>query len=72
MNTTAFVAVVILAGAFLAIFGALYLGAVRAFERGELDQGGVRVLRWAVLGQLLIYVLIALTTLFAVPPGPPG
>lgn len=70
MNGAALVAVIVLAGAFLAIFGSLYLGAVRSYRRGELDEAGVRILRWAVLGQLCIYVVLALTALFSVPPAP--
>jgi hypothetical protein len=70
MNGAALVAVIVLAGAFLAIFGSLYLGAVRSHRRGELDETGVRILRWAVLGQLCIYVVLALTSLFSVPPAP--
>ena len=70
MNGAALVAVIVLAGAFLAIFGSLYLGAVRSHQRGELDEGGVRVLRWAVLGQLCIYAVLAITAFFSVPPAP--
>jgi hypothetical protein len=70
MNGTALVAIAVLAGAFLAIFGSLYLGALRSHRRGELDEAGVRILRWAVLGQLCIYVVLALTALFSVPPAP--
>jgi hypothetical protein len=61
MNTAALVAVVLFAGAFLAIFGALYVGAVRSYQRGELDFEGIRILRWALLGQVVIYVLLAIT-----------
>jgi hypothetical protein len=70
MNGAALIAVIVLAGAFIAIFGSLYLGAVRSHQRGELDQAVVRILRWAVLGQLCIYVLLALTAFFSVPPAP--
>jgi hypothetical protein len=69
VNGPALVAVIVLAAAFLAIFGSLYLGAVRSHERGELDYAGVRILRLAVLGQLAIYVVLAITAFFAVPPG---
>lgn len=68
MNGPALLAVVILAGVFLAIFGSLYLGAVRSYGRGELDHAGVRILRLAVLGQLVIYVVLAITAFFTVPP----
>jgi hypothetical protein len=69
VNGPALVAVIVLAAAFLAIFGSLYLGAVRSYERGELDYAGVRILRLAVLGQLAIYVVLAITAFFTVPPG---
>ena len=61
MNLAALLAVAAFAGALLAIFGALYVGAVRSYHRGELDAEGIRILRWAMLGQLLIYVLLAIT-----------
>ena len=70
MNGTALVAIIVLAAAFLAIFGSLYLSAVRSQRRGELDATAVRILRWAVLGQLCIYVVLALTAFFSVPPAP--
>lgn len=61
MNVAALVAVILFAGTMLAIFGALYIGAVRSCERGELAFEGVRILRWALAGQLFIYVLLAIT-----------
>ena len=70
MNGTALVAIIVLAAAFLAIFGSLYLSAVRSQLRDELDATAVRILRWAVLGQLCIYVVLALTAFFSVPPAP--
>lgn len=70
MNGAALVAILVLAAAFLAIFGSLYLGAVRSQRRDELDEAGVRILRWAVLGQLCIYVVLAVTAFFSVPPAP--
>jgi hypothetical protein len=45
----------------LAIFGALYVGAARSYRRGELDFEGIRILRWALLGLISIYVLLAVT-----------
>lgn len=72
VNVGALVAVVVLAAAFLAIFGSLYRGAVRAFARGELDAAGVRILRRAVLGQLAIYIVLALTAFLTIPPAPPS
>jgi hypothetical protein len=70
VNGAALVAIIVLAAASLAIFGSLYLGAVRSQHRGELDEAGVRILRWAVLGQLCIYVVLALTAFFSVPSAP--
>ncbi|HEY5519612.1 MAG TPA: hypothetical protein VIK08_03060 [Candidatus Limnocylindrales bacterium] len=61
MNVQALLAIFIFAGALLAIFGALYVGAVRAYRRGELDIEGIRILRWALLGHIAIYVLLAVT-----------
>ncbi len=61
MNVAALVAVILFAGTMLAIFGALYIGAVRSYERGELAFEGVRILRWALAGQLFIYLLLAIT-----------
>ncbi len=69
MNVEALIAVILFAVAMLAIFGALYLGAVRAYQRGELAFEGIRILRWAVLGQLVIYVLLAITTFLGRPAG---
>lgn len=70
MNGAALVAIALLAAAFLAIFGSLYLGAVRSHRLGELDAAAVRILRWAVLGQLCIYAVLAITAFFSVPPAP--
>jgi hypothetical protein len=70
VNGAALVAIIVLAAAFLAIFGSLYLSAVRSQRRGELDATAVRILRWAVLGQLCIYVVLAVTAFFSVPPAP--
>ena len=61
MNVAALIAVILFAGGLLAIFGTLYVGAVRSYERGELAFEGIRILRWALAGQLCIYVLLAIT-----------
>jgi len=42
VNGAALGAIIVLAAAFLTIFGSLYLGAVRSQRRGELDEAGVR------------------------------
>jgi hypothetical protein len=61
LNLFALGAVVVLAGALLAVFGSLYLVAARSFRRGELAEEGLRMLRWALLGQVALYVLLAIT-----------
>jgi len=61
VNVAALLAVVVFASVLLAIFGALYVGAVRSYERGELDFEGIRLLCWALVGQLVIYALLAVT-----------
>jgi hypothetical protein len=61
VNLAALLAVLAFAGLMLAIFGGLYAGAVRSYRRGELDFEGIRILRWALLGQFSIYVLLGVT-----------
>jgi len=61
VNVSALLAVVAFAGVLLAVFGALYRGAVQSYEHGELDFEGIRLLRWALAGQLVIYALLAVT-----------
>jgi hypothetical protein len=61
VNLGALIAVIVFAGVLLAIFGILYLGAWRSYARGELDIQGIRVLRWALLGHIAIYILLAIT-----------
>ncbi len=67
MNVPALVAVGIIGGACLVIFGLLYAGAVRSQRAGELAAEGVRILRWAVAGQLVLYALLALTAFLGIP-----
>lgn len=52
-------AVCAFAGVMLASFGTLCAGAVRSYSRGELGFEGIRILRWAMLGLITIYVLLA-------------
>ena len=61
MNTIALAAVLILAAALLAIFGSLYMVAWRSYKRGEVGIEGIRTLRWALLGQVVLYVLLGIT-----------
>ena len=63
MDVGALVAVILFAIALLAIFGALYVGAARSCARGDLDMQGLKMLQWALLGHIAIYILLALTTL---------
>ena len=58
---SALVAILAFAGALLAIFGALYWEALRSYTRGEMGKDGIRVLRWALLGYLVLYALLAVT-----------
>jgi hypothetical protein len=61
MNTSALVAVFIFALAFLGIFGWLYYDAIKSHKRGEMSFDGIMILRWALFGVLLIYVILGLT-----------
>ena len=61
MNPSALAAIAVLAGALLSVFGVLYRMAARSHARGELDYDGIRILRWALLGQLAIFAILALT-----------
>ena len=61
MNTPALVAVIVLAAALLAIFGSLYMIAWRSYKRGELSMEGIRLLRWALLGHMVLYALLGIT-----------
>lgn len=65
MNLDALVAIFAFAGAVIGIFGWLYAGASRSFAHGELGAGGVRLLRWALVGYVVIFVLLATTALLA-------
>lgn len=62
MNLGALAAVVAFAGVLLLVFGLLYRGAARSRARGELGDEGVSVLRWALLGYLAIFVVLAITS----------
>ena len=61
MNTSALAAIAVFAGALLAVFGVLYRMAARSHARGELSHDGILILRWALLGQLAIFAILALT-----------
>lgn len=61
MNVSALIAVIVLAGALLAIFGSLYRSASHSHARGEMDIQGIKILRWALLGHITLYALLAIT-----------
>jgi len=64
MNVSALLAVVAFAAVLLAVFGVIYLGARRSYLRGELGAGGLRILRWALLGHVTIFILLGITAFF--------
>jgi hypothetical protein len=59
VNVGALLAVAAFAGVLLFVFGLLYLGASRSRARGELDPEGIRILKWALLGHLTIFAILA-------------
>ncbi len=61
MNLGALTATFLLAGALLVVFGLVYRVAVRSHARGELSYDGIRLLRWALAGQLAIFVVLGIT-----------
>ena len=61
MNPSALAAIGLFAGALMLVFGLVYLGAVRSRARGELSKEGTNILRWALLGQLVIFVVLGVT-----------
>ncbi|MDG6954130.1 MAG: hypothetical protein JRN16_05045 [Nitrososphaerota archaeon] len=61
MNASALLAIVAFAGALLLVFGYLYRIAAKSHAKGELADEGIRILRWALLGQLVIFLILAIT-----------
>ena len=61
MNEAAAIAIGIFAAVLLSIVGTLYLGAVKSHVRGEMGIEGMVILRWAILGFLVLYGLLALS-----------
>jgi hypothetical protein len=61
MNIGALIAVVLFAAALLFVFSVLYIGAAGSRDRGELDQEGIGLLRWALLGHLAIFLILGMT-----------
>jgi hypothetical protein len=64
LNESALIAVAVFAVALLSIFGTVYHSASESQRRGELNAEGIRILRWALLGHLTLFVILALTALF--------
>jgi hypothetical protein len=65
LNFDALVAVGVFAAVLLSIFGALYASAVKSHKRGEMGIEGVRLLRWALLGHVTLYAVLAVTAFLA-------
>jgi hypothetical protein len=65
LNISALIAVVIFAAVLLAVFGAVYVGALRSYRRGELESKGIRILRWALLGHVIIFVILGIAAFLA-------
>ena len=63
VNASALVSVLVFAAAFLGIFGWLYSEAYKSHKRGEMSFDGLVILRWALLGVLVIYALLGLTAI---------
>jgi hypothetical protein len=61
LNQSALIAVGLFAIALLSIFGVLYREALRSYARGEMDIQGIRILRWAILGHMTLYILLTIT-----------
>ena len=61
MNVSAIIAVILFAAALLSIFGAIYSGASRSQKRGELDKDGLKILRWALLGHITLFIMLGIT-----------
>lgn len=61
MNLAALIAVIVFAVVLLSIFGALYTGALKSHRKGEMGVEGLRILRWALLGQVTLYIILAVT-----------
>jgi hypothetical protein len=61
VNVPAIIAVGVFAAVLLAIVGAIYVGASRSHARGEVGIEGLMILRWGILGFLVLYALLAIT-----------
>ena len=61
MNTSALIAVFLFAGALLLVFGRVYGGASKSMAKGERSHEGIRILRWGLLGHIVIFVVLGIT-----------
>ena len=61
MNLSALIAIALFAGALLTVFGLLYRLALKSYAKGELGPEGIGILRWALVGQLAIFAVLAIT-----------
>ena len=62
LNVSALIAVAVFAVALLSIFGApVHRSGKKPCARGEIDIEGIRIFRWAILGYITLYVLLAIT-----------
>lgn len=60
-NSEALAAIIAFAAALLFVFGLLYRIAAKSHARGEMDLEGIGILRWALVGQLAIFAILAVT-----------
>jgi hypothetical protein len=51
----------VFAVALLSIFGAVYYEASKSRARGELGKEGITILRWALAGQLTLFLILGIT-----------
>ena len=65
VNVPALIATFAFAILTIGIFGVIYLGALRSERAGDLDAGTTRILRWALVGHVVIYALLAITAFLA-------
>jgi hypothetical protein len=65
MNLPALAATFIFALVFLCIYYSVYRGALKNFNDGSLSPDGIRLFKVGLIGHLIVYFLIALSTLFA-------
>lgn len=55
----------LIAAALLSIFGAVYSETSRSHKRGEMNADGLGILRWARLGYIILFILLAITAILS-------